>query len=97
MILGFKQKIKWSYLEPRVDLLRTNLERLKSSLALMLNVLICAEQHRNRQAASVLKEQQLLVASFAEQKNDSEKRIEDLKKIELPTTCQALQPMSRNR
>ena len=85
VILGFKQKLKWSYLGPRVDLLRTNLERLKSSLALMLNVLIYAEQHRSRQAASVLKEHQKLVASFAEQKNNSERRIEDLKKrIEAP-------------
>jgi hypothetical protein len=46
VILGFKQKLKWSYLEPRVELLRANLERLKSSLAIMLNVLIYAEQLR---------------------------------------------------
>ncbi|KIW34538.1 uncharacterized protein PV07_01315 [Cladophialophora immunda] len=85
VILGFKQKLKWSYLGPRVDLLRTNLERLKSSLALMLNVLIYAEQQRSRQGAAVLKEQQELVASLAEQKSDSEKRIEELqKRIEAP-------------
>lgn len=46
VVLGFKQKLKWSYLEPRVELLRANLERLKSSLALMLNVLMYAEQVR---------------------------------------------------
>jgi hypothetical protein len=85
VILGFKQKLKWSYLEPRLDLLRTNLERLKSSLALMLNVLIYAEQQRTRQGPTVLAEQRILVASLAEQKNDSEKRIEELKKrIEAP-------------
>ena len=85
VILGFKHKLKWSYLEPRVDLLRTNLERQKSSLALMLNVLVYAEQQRSQQGASVLREQQKLVASFAEQKNDSEKRVEELKRrIEPP-------------
>ena len=46
VILGFRHKLKWSYLEPRVELMRTNLERLKSSLAIMLNVLIYAEQVR---------------------------------------------------
>lgn len=46
VVLGFRQKLKWSYLEPRVELLRMNLERLKSSLAIMLNVLIYAEQLR---------------------------------------------------
>jgi hypothetical protein len=36
------ERIKWSFFQPRMDLLRTNLDRLKSSLALMLQVLIYA-------------------------------------------------------
>ena len=45
-ILGFKQKLKYTYLEPEIELLRSNLDRLKSTLALMLNVLILSGQIR---------------------------------------------------
>lgn len=46
LILGWKDRLKFSFLEPQIDLLRSNLERLKSSLAVMLNVMIFAEQLR---------------------------------------------------
>ena len=46
VILDLKAKLKWSYLEPRIQLLSLNLSRLKASLALMLNVLVYAEQIR---------------------------------------------------
>ena len=39
-----RKKARYPFLEPRIELLRTNLERLKSSLIVMLNVLIFAEQ-----------------------------------------------------
>jgi hypothetical protein len=39
-------RLKFSFLEPQVDLLRSNLERPKSSLAVMLNVMIFTEQLR---------------------------------------------------
>jgi hypothetical protein len=38
--------VKWTVLEPQVELLRGNLERLKSTLLLMLNVIIYAGQLR---------------------------------------------------
>lgn len=46
LVLGWKDRLKFSFLEPQVDLLRSNLERLKGSLAVMLNVMIFAEQMR---------------------------------------------------
>ena len=46
LILGWKDRIRFPFLEPQVELLRSNLERLKSSLVVMLNVLIFAEQLR---------------------------------------------------
>ena len=46
VILVLKAKLKWSHLEPRIQLLSLNLGRLKASLALMLNVLVYAEQIR---------------------------------------------------
>ena len=44
VILGLKQRLKYPFLEPQIELLKANLEKLKSSLLVMLNVLIFAEQ-----------------------------------------------------
>ncbi|KAJ9610715.1 hypothetical protein H2200_005492 [Cladophialophora chaetospira] len=74
VVLGFKQKLKWSYLEPLIELLRANLERLKSTLALMLNVLMYAEQRSREDQAAIL-ETQTVVASFAAQSADTEEQI----------------------
>ncbi|KAI1615382.1 hypothetical protein EDD36DRAFT_485668 [Exophiala viscosa] len=40
--LSAVDKLKWPFIQPKVELLRTNLERLKSTLVLMLNVLTYA-------------------------------------------------------
>jgi hypothetical protein len=42
----FKQRLKYPFIEPQIDLLKTKLESLKSSLVLMLQVLSLAEQIR---------------------------------------------------
>jgi hypothetical protein len=46
LVIGWKQRLSYPFLEPQIELLRSNLERLKSSLLVMLNVLIFAEQLR---------------------------------------------------
>jgi len=46
LIVGLKQRLKFPFLEPQIELLRSNLERLKTSLLVVLNVLILAEQLR---------------------------------------------------
>ena len=38
------ERLKWPFLQPKMQLLRSNLERLKSTLLLMLNVLTYARQ-----------------------------------------------------
>lgn len=38
------EKLKWGYLQPKLQLLRSNLDRLKSTLLLMLNVITYARQ-----------------------------------------------------
>jgi hypothetical protein len=43
-ILGLKHYVHFTSVEPQMNVLETNLERLKTPLALMLNVLIYAEQ-----------------------------------------------------
>jgi hypothetical protein len=44
IILGWQGRIKWPFVEANVEQLRLNLESLKSSLLVMLNVLILAGQ-----------------------------------------------------
>ncbi len=46
LVTGWRQRFKFSLVESQVELLRSNLERLKSSLLLMLNVLSFAIQAR---------------------------------------------------
>ena len=38
------ERLKWGYLQPKLQLLRSNLDRLKSTLLLMLNVITYAKQ-----------------------------------------------------
>lgn len=38
------ERMKWGYLQPKLQLLRSNLDRLKSTLLLMLNVITYARQ-----------------------------------------------------
>ena len=42
------ERAKWSYLQPKLQLLRSNLDRLKSTLLLMLNVITYARQVAGR-------------------------------------------------
>lgn len=44
--IGFKQRLKFPFFEPQIERVQSNLERLKSSLLVILNVLIFAEQLR---------------------------------------------------
>lgn len=46
LIVGWKQRLRYPFLEPQINLLRATLERLKISLLVMLNVLIFAQQLR---------------------------------------------------
>lgn len=78
IILGFKQRIHYTYLESEIDALRTNLESLKNSISIMQNVLIYAEQLRNRERFPVLKEQQDLLKALGEEKLANERRYDEL-------------------
>jgi hypothetical protein len=80
VILSLKQKIHYTYLESEIDALRMNLENLKSSIGIMQNVLIYAEQLRNRERFPVLKEQQDLLKALGEEKVANEQRYNTLMK-----------------
>ena len=44
VVLSAMERLKWPFLQPKMQELRANLERLKSTLVLMLNVLTYARQ-----------------------------------------------------
>ena len=87
--LSFKQRFKFPFKEPQINMLRTKLESLKSSLMLMLQVLMLAEQVRNRPKAQISDEQKELLKTLHEEKLE---RDLDLKKacmaIEAPPTVE---------
>ena len=78
IILSLKQKIQYASIESDIDALGLNLEHLKSSIGIMQNVLIYAEQLQNRDQVYLLKEQQDLLKALAEEKVANEKRYKDL-------------------
>ncbi|PLB52431.1 hypothetical protein P170DRAFT_402612 [Aspergillus steynii IBT 23096] len=75
---GFLQrgirKITVALLERDLDVLKSALERLKSTMLLMLQVLMYAAQLRRRTEFHVLENQQLLIQTLLEEKKGSEAR-----------------------
>jgi hypothetical protein len=80
IILSLKQKIQYAYLESEIDTLRTHLETLKASISIMQNILIYAEQLRNRERFPVLQEQRALLEALVEEKFANEQRYNALMK-----------------
>jgi len=78
---SLKQRIKFPFLEPHIDQLRANLERLKSSLRVILNVLIFAELLRNQEALPILKDQHELIRTLAAEKNENDRRYQEVLKL----------------
>ena len=63
------EKLKWPYLQPKLELMRSNLERLKSTLNLMLNVITLAKQQVDRYVISglhrIFQDRHLVMEVFA--------------------------------
>ncbi|KAI1610220.1 hypothetical protein EDD36DRAFT_318670 [Exophiala viscosa] len=74
IVIGWKRRAKFPFIEAHVELLRSNLERLKSSLLLMLQVLTFAVQAKSHRELGSLRDQKALVQTLMKEKNDSEKR-----------------------
>ncbi|KAK7895051.1 hypothetical protein LTR67_005790 [Exophiala xenobiotica] len=80
VVAAWKQRLKFPFLEAQIEVLRSNLERLKSSLLVMLNVLIFAAQVRSHRGIEVLKDHRTLVETLIEEKNASERRYQQAQK-----------------
>ncbi|EXJ76440.1 uncharacterized protein A1O5_00948 [Cladophialophora psammophila CBS 110553] len=72
LIVEFKKRLRFPFLEPQIELLRSNLERLKTSLLVILNVLILAEQLRSQKDSEILKDQHELLRTLIKEKDTSE-------------------------
>ncbi|KAK0105889.1 hypothetical protein ONS95_004402 [Cadophora gregata] len=69
------EKLKWPFKQPKMDLLRSNLDRLKTSLTLMLQVLSYARDVTNRKAAqSSLIYQKHVIENLARSERDMNRR-----------------------
>ncbi|KAJ5575009.1 hypothetical protein N7450_008908 [Penicillium hetheringtonii] len=72
------RKIWFLMNEPRLDAVAGNLERLKSTMLLMLNVVIYAGQLRSRREMNTAQEQRELLQVLAVEKIESEKKFQQL-------------------
>ena len=66
------KRVKWTFQEGFMDLLRTNLERLKSSLALILHVMVLAAQMKSHAQLETVMKQKEVVGLLLKEKEKSE-------------------------
>ncbi|GIJ90048.1 hypothetical protein Asppvi_008997 [Aspergillus pseudoviridinutans] len=69
-------------MERELDMLKGNLERLKSTMLLLLNVIMYAGQLRGRAELSVRQEQKDLIKVLVEEKKASEARLAELRRFD---------------
>ncbi|KAJ5988858.1 hypothetical protein N7481_004068 [Penicillium waksmanii] len=72
------QKLTIAFLGSDIDLLKSNLERLKSTMRLIPNVIMLAGQLRRTNDASVLGDQREMIQSLPKDKQESEAKYHDL-------------------
>ncbi|KAL9075186.1 MAG: hypothetical protein Q9161_001872 [Pseudevernia consocians] len=74
------ERLRWGYLQPKLQLLRSNLDRLKSTLLLMLNVITYARQVSGKtESPSVIAEQRSLIDDLAHSNQEYIREFERLK------------------
>lgn len=66
LVSNWKHRLKYPFLEPQIDLLLSNLERLKSSLLVMLNVLVLAGQIKRYMGIRKFPQSSLLIEQSQE-------------------------------
>ncbi|KAE8144572.1 hypothetical protein BDV25DRAFT_166527 [Aspergillus avenaceus] len=72
------ERFRVALMERDLDVLRSNLERLKSTMLLMLNVIMYAGQLQSRSESTLLQEQRDLVQTLIDEKRMNEQRFHDL-------------------
>ena len=78
--LALKRGINYTFVEDQILLLKAKLEHLKSSLLVILNVLIFAGQMKGNEALPVLQDQRLLLKQLVEDKLHNQRQFDLLLK-----------------
>lgn len=76
--LKLSRKVNYVFKEPGLGVLQSNLDRLKNTMLLMLNVIIYAEQLRRRETEKSKQDQHEIIEILARQKKDSDDKFERL-------------------
>ncbi|KAJ9603397.1 hypothetical protein H2200_012175 [Cladophialophora chaetospira] len=74
IVKAWRSRLKYPFIEAQVELLRLNLERLKSSLVLVLNALILTIHVKSHKNIDALRDHIALGETLVEEKHASEKR-----------------------
>ncbi|KAG9788733.1 aldolase, partial [Aureobasidium melanogenum] len=72
--------ITWPFIEPKLDLLRGNLEKLKTSLQLLMNVIILAAMSKRQVEQASLDQQRQQIEKLLEEKAAAEVRLQVLER-----------------
>ncbi|KAJ9370060.1 hypothetical protein DTO282E5_5257 [Paecilomyces variotii] len=70
------EKIRNVLMEPSLDPLKSNLKRLKSTMLLLLNVIMYAGQIRSKHVPTLLQEQRGLLESLLEERRSNERELD---------------------
>ncbi|KAJ5764922.1 hypothetical protein N7520_004481 [Penicillium odoratum] len=76
-LLRRAKKITFAFLGPDIEALKMNLERLKSTMLLMLNVIIYAGQVRGNTTKTTLETQRALIESLLEDRDEAEAELKN--------------------
>jgi hypothetical protein len=76
------ERLKWPFMQPKVDLLRSNLDRLKASLTLMLQVLGYARDIASRKKdQESLAYQKVVIENLSKAEKEATKKYRELQKL----------------
>ncbi|KAI9870791.1 MAG: hypothetical protein M1830_003806 [Pleopsidium flavum] len=79
MAVAALERLKWPFLQPKMQLLRSNLDRLKSTLVLMLNVITYARKVSEDHATpSTLEDQRKLIEDLARSNQEYTTKFKEL-------------------
>jgi hypothetical protein len=104
VVLSAMEKLKWPFLQPKMELLRGNLERLKSTLVLMLNVLTYARKVQTEYKKEAPKDdyQRVLIENLVQANREATRNFQTLlrtigsgeneKSMEMPPMQQDINP-----
>ncbi|THX69442.1 hypothetical protein D6D05_09007 [Aureobasidium pullulans] len=72
--------VTWPFIEPKLELLRGNLEKVKATLQLLMNVIIFAAMSKRHAEQVSLDQQRIQIQKLVEEKTNAEARLEKLER-----------------